>query len=527
MSRKQYDVLIIGGGINGSAIAHDAASRGLKVALVEKGDFSSGTTAASSKLAHGGLRYLKNYDFDLVRESLRERRFLQRIAPHLIKPIPFVMPLYRGGPNKAEIVKLGMILYDILSYDKSWMKYDEQKIPLHKILSIREALIEEPRIMRKNLRCAVKYWDCQISSPERLCLEYLLTAAGNGANVSNYTEVERVLIKDNKVKGVEVRDKTNGMEYKINADIVVNATGPWLDKIIEKYDGNHKPLLRVTKGIHIITPKISNSAVVLSSKKTGRAFFVENWHNHGLIGTTDADFRGDLDSVNATKQDIEGLVDELNEVYNGNISLNDIKYSYAGVRPLINEEEKNETEISRKYNIREESIEGLITVLGGKITTARNLAENAVNVIYKRLGKEIAPCKTKYIPLYGSTRGHKDFLSKELKSHRDKNLTKHLINTYGSKYEKVLNYINPDVEQRISHNQQDIKAQVFYSLEEEMALTLEDFMLRRTHMGVLGQSSNISAFIVADIMAHYLGWDNTKKFEEVDKFQKNVEVRKW
>jgi len=510
MSKKEYDVLVIGGGINGAAIAHDASLRGLKVALVEQKDFGSGTTSASSKLAHGGLRYLKNFELWLVRESLKERRILEKIAPHLVYPLPFIMPLYKDGPNKKSMIRMGMMIYDILSYDKAWMDYEEQKIQGHKMLTAEEVVKQEPRVLKDRLMGGVKYYDCQISSPERLCLEFILTAASNGADVSNYAKVEKVLIKDNKVRGVAVKDKTNGKEYKIKSKIVVNASGPWLDKIIETYDKNHKPILRGTKGIHIITPKLSDNAIILTTKKTERDFFIEPWRGHSLIGTTDTDYDGDLDTVCADKKDIMGLIGDVNDSYGHTLYLRDVKYSYAGVRPLKNEEGKKETEVSRKYEVREEDIEGLVTVKGGKLTTARNLAERTVDIIAKRLDKKVS-CKTHETPLYGSTIGHAEYLEKN----SQKNI-ENLINTYGSKYREVLKY-----------SQSEIKAQILYAMEEEMALTLEDVMLRRTGIGTLGEPNYIYALDIAGTMADHLGWDNAKKIDEVINFKNKIKIRKW
>lgn len=523
MSKNEYDVLVIGGGINGAALAHDAALRGLKVALVEKKDFGWGTTSATSKLAHGGLRYLKNFELGLVRESLKERHVLERIAPHLVYPMPFLLPLYEQGHNKKSLIKIGMTLYDMLSYDKKWADYEEQKIPNHSILSAEQVVKEEPNILKDGLLGAAKYYDCQISNPERLCLEFILTAASNGADVSNYAEVEKVLIKNNKVEGVIVKDKTNSKDYVIKSKIVVNASGPWLDRLIKTYDPNHQQIIRGTKGIHVITKKISNNAVVLSTKTTGRSFFVLPWRGHSLIGTTDVDFNGDLDDVHANQKDISDLITELNEAYGSNISTNDVWYSYAGVRPLVNEEGKKETEVSRRYEIKEEKIEGLITIIGGKLTTARGLAERGVDIIVEKLGKKVQPCKTKETPLYGSTISHKGYLKKRLsKEGADKSLLNHLISTYGAKYEEVLKIARTGARKTLASNQPDIEVQVFYAMEEEMALTLEDFMIRRTGIATLGEPSITCTFAAAGIMAGRLGWDEAKKIDEILSFKKKV-----
>ena len=527
MSGKDYDALIIGGGINGAAIAHDAALRGLKVALVEKKDFGSGTTSASSKLAHGGLRYLKNLEFGLIRESLKERRILEKIAPHLVYPYPFIIPLYKKGHMKKNVIRMGMILYDWLSYDKSQVDYEEQKIPSHKMLSAEEVVNQEPKLLKDNILGGVKYYDCQISSPERLCLEFILTAVSNGADVSNYAELEEVIIQDNKIEGAMVTDKVSGKSFKIKSNIIVNASGPWLDNVIQLYDQSHKPILKGTKGIHIVTPKISNNAIVLTTEKKGRVFFIESWKGHSLIGTTDVYNTEDLDNVHAGEKDVLGLIEDVNEVYGVNLSLNDVKYTYAGVRPLVGGDGK-ETELSRKYEIKEERINGLVTIIGGKITTARKLAEQTVDIISKKLGKKKLVCHTHETPLYGSTKGHANYIAQEIKKDVDKTLVRHLIETYGSKYEEVLKYtVVPKLNNKIIFNHPDIKAQVSYALEKEMAVTLEDFMIRRTCLSVLENLYNTELLKVADIMSKYHGWDEDRKIQEIASLKKAIKVKKW
>jgi len=524
MSKKNYDVLIIGGGINGAAIAHDAALRGLDVALVEKKDFGSGTTSASSKLAHGGLRYLKNFEIGLVRESLRERRILEMIAPHLVYPLKFIIPIYKKGPNRKIVMRAGMTIYDLLSFDKGIMKYEEQKIPSHEVLTAEELLNQEPLIMKDDLLGGVSYYDCQISSPERLCLEYILTAASNGADVANYAEVKNIKIKDNKVSYVNVEDKISKGKYRLNAKTVINASGPWLDRLIKTYDKNHEPLLRGTKGIHIITHKISNNAVVLTTKKTKRNFFIEPWRYHSLIGTTDVSYKGNLDNVMASKKDVKDLVKELNEVYSVNINVSDVKHSYAGIRPLINEDVKKETKISRKYDIMDGDIEGLITIIGGKITTARSLAENTVNLVFQKLGKKKVACKTKNTPLHGSTTSHKKYLKKNAKKKKgfEKETIEHLINIYGSRYEDVLNYTMPWIDKKICPSKKDIKSQIIHAIKEEMTFKLDDFMLRRSGLGTLGYPGDDCTKEVADRLESFLGKDKFNKAEEIIRFKKKV-----
>src|SRR5690625_5228971 len=278
MQTTEYDVLIIGGGINGTAVARDAALRGMKTALVEKEDFGYGTTSRSTRLIHGGLRYLETFDFGLVREGLREREVLLRTAPHLVKPLPFLVPVYKGDNVGLFKLRAGMILYDLLSWDKS--------MPSYRFLSADEALQEEPHLKRENLSGAMIYYDGQVELPERVSVENVMQAAEAGADIANHAEVTEYIWEGNRVVGAHIRDTLTNETLDIRAKYVVNAGGPWIDEMNTRLLKQYKPQMRLTKGIHLLVPRMVNHAIVLLAQSDGRLFFAVPYYDYTLIGTT-------------------------------------------------------------------------------------------------------------------------------------------------------------------------------------------------------------------------------------------------
>ena len=424
----------------------------------------------------------------LVKESLEERAVLQRIAPHLVTPIPFLMPLYKEGYDKKFKIRLGMLFYDLIS---SFSKVENAKygIPRHSMLTAEQAIRQEPELLKDGLVGAVLYYECQISSPERLCLEFILTAASNGADVSNYAEAEKLNIENGAVKSVKVKDNLTGKRYEIKAKIVVNASGPWVDKLMQTYEPAHEQMVRGSKGIHIITKKISYIPIILTTK-AGENVLIIPWREYSLIGTTDDFYKGNLDDVVAERDDIEKLVNKVNEVYGKKISVDDVIAAYAVERRLIKEEGKPETKVSRKYMIREEAIRGLMTVAGGKLTTARALAEKTVNIIVKRLGYDKkrrynVACTTSKTPLYGNTEEYKAQQS----------------------------------------NLPDLKSRIVHLIDNEMALTLQDVMLRRTDIATLGDPGPDVVSQIANIMMGHLKWNNARRTQEISDFNEKMRVR--
>ncbi len=538
MSNKRYDLIIIGGGITGASVAWDASLRGLKVALIEKGDFGSATSSATSKLVHGGLRYLKHMELGLVRESLQERRIMEIIAPHLVYPIPFIFPAYGWGIRGLPAIVSAMVFYDTLSYDRKWLDDDDKKIPAHEKLSVEETLELEPGINPKDLKGAVLYYDCQMYSPERLVLEFVLSACEYGADIANYTKVEDIIRDGDTVRGVVVRDILTDRVYNIEGEITMNVAGPWADIIMGQLRGRSQHGLVRSKGIHIITRPITRSHAVALQTPDGRHFFIAPWRGHSLIGTTDEVFKGMPDEFRVTKKDIDDFIDEVNETYPyGNLTREDVKFFYGGLRPIVEKDTSIEVEVydaSRKYEIydhdEEDGIKGFISAIGGKYTTSRNMARKLVDLVYKKTGRSARQCLTHTTPLYGGQTGRfRSFVERALKSKPDglsEETVENLCRNYGSRYREVVDIAFEKKSYRglISEGFPDIMAEIIYAVRSEMALSLSDVVFRRTGIGTLGNPGDKTLEKIANAMAKELGWDNARKDKEIERVLDTYEL---
>lgn len=515
LGKDNFDLLIVGGGITGATLAWDAVLRGLKVALVDKGDFAVATTSATSKLIHGGLRYLKNGEVGLVRESLRERRILQRIAPHLVYPIPFMMPTYKKGGNKRWMIKAGMIVYDMLSWDRGRLEDPERRIPGHCILSPQRVLEEEPLVVPEGLTGGAVYYDCRCE-PERLCLEFILGAAKEGAVAINYAQVTGLVRNNGAVEGAEVLDRLGGGRHQIRARMVANVAGPWADAIDVLSGAEDEIALKRSKGIHIVTRPLVRRHAVVSQTSEGRHFFIIPWRGHSLIGTTDTEYKGQPDDLSVLDEDVNGFIAEINGAFpSAALRPDDVLYRYVGVRPLVDQD----TEVydaSRKYEIvdhQKSGLKGYITALGGKYTTSRNLASQATDKILARLGKPKTACSTQDTLLPGGVPG--TFSEYERQSYSqagdllDKDALRNLIWTYGARHTQVLDLVRQDASlgERIRDDRLEILAQVAFSIQNEMAFTLCDVLTRRTGIGTLGHPGGEVLDKMAGLAGRLLGWD--------------------
>ncbi len=529
IASEEYDVLIIGGGITGACIAWDAASRGLKVALVEKRDFACATSSATSKLIHGGLRYLKNLEFDLVRESLKERRIMEIIAPHHVHPLPFIVPLYKKGVDPAPMIKIGMLLYDLLSYDKAKLADPDKRIPNHSWLAASDVLDLEPSVKERNLIAGALYYDCQMHCPERLVLDFIKSAVARGADVANYLKVVKLVRKDGRVLGASVRDGLSGDEFDIRARITINASGPWADLLIERNLNKAARHLVRSQGIHIVTrPIVRDHALVLRTPSR-RHFFIIPWRGLSLIGTTDTRYEGDPDDYAVTERAVSDFIEEINWAHpKGELKREDVLFAYGGLRPLVEKETQVEVySASRKYEIydhrRRENIEGLITIIGGKFTTSRNLARKVVDLVFKHLGRRTPPCLTDRLPVYGGEmESFREYLQEQQRKKPlglDERTIEHLVKHYGSRYHEVLRHAEGDSElaEKVCDTRDELRCEVLHAVKREMALTLEDVLLRRTGIGTIGHPGRDALEVCAEIMAKELGWSDEKKREEIDR----------
>lgn len=528
MSGKRYDVFVIGGGITGAFIAWDASLRGLKVALVDKGDFGAATSAATSKLIHGGLRYLKNLEVGLVRESLQERRILEIIAPHHVYPIPFIFPAYGWGMRGLPAVLSAMVAYDTLSYDRKWINDDDKKIPEHGKLSANEIIEKVSVLDPRDLKGGALYYDCQMYSPERLTLEVISSAHEYGADVANYTVVEDIIVSGDKVKGGKVRDLLNDKLYEIVSEVTVNAAGPWADILNSKVRGNkHHSIIR-SKGVHIITKPLHKDHAVVLQTKRGRLFFIIPWRGHSLIGTTDMVYKGNPDDFRVVRKDICDFLDEINRaVPSAGLSPSDVLFHYGGLRPLVDKDTGIEGEVyeaSRKYKITDhepgEGIKGFITAMGGKYTTSRNMARQLVDIICRKLGRGEILCLTHTTPLCGGEMGRYASFVERAKKKRpgvlSEEVIEHLCRNFGSRYLDVIGYDQKKGLDPVCDGFPDIWAEIYYTIHREMSIRLSDVLFRRTGLCTLGNPGDRIIEAVADVMARELKWSKSRRRNEIE-----------
>ena len=471
-SDHPYDLLVVGGGINGAAVANVACGEGLRVALVEKGDFAGGTSSKSTKLIHGGLRYLEHFEFDLVKESLKERYIQLKNAPHLVRPLEFIIPVYQGDKRPLWMMRLGVWMYDLFCG-----KYLIQK---HRGLRAKDVAAQLPGIKTEGLVGGVTYFDAQMDDA-RLCLENVLSARAKGADVSNYVEAAAFIKVNGKVKGVVAKDLASGRTFKIHAKQVVCAVGPWTNSVLQMESGQPSGRIRTTKGVHVVYRQLlSSRAMLLQTRSDNRIFFVIPWMGHSLIGTTDTDDDSPADRVDVTPEDVEYLMSELARVFpDVQFKNEEIVTTFAGLRPLVREG-GDPSQVSRRHII-EETISGLVYVIGGKYTTYRRIAVDCVGRILRH---PIQKNEFDY-PLFGSGEVHEAsaVLAKEFGV--PESTVEHLRNKYGSRLRDVLVLTRRDgrLKEWITHGAPDILAQVVYAREVEMARTVEDVIWRRLGLG--------------------------------------------
>ena len=511
-----FDIIIIGGGIIGAGIAHDATLRGFSTLLVEKEDFGCGTTSRSSRLIHGGLRYLRQLQLGLVHQDLRERDVLLHIAPHLVHPMRFVIPLTSGDPLQRLVLPIGLRLYDLLFFRKS--------LPSHEHLSRRETLQLEPELDLKGLTGSLLYSDCQAPFVERLCLENVIAATEHGAVILNHARVTGFLREGNAVSGVQVQDTLSGQAYQMQGRIVVNATGHWVDTVREMLGKGAPPMIRRTKGIHLLTPQLSRNAVVSFALSDGRLFFVIPWQGYSLIGTTDTDYTGNLDAVEADAADVAYVLAALKRTFPG-VKPGDVSYTYAGLRALARSGAGRAGDVSRDHKLvdheRKDGIAGVISVLGGKITAYRAVADNAMNLVCRKLGARRL-CLTARAPLPGAPSVSEDSVQRAASEYGlPVETVAHLAELYGSRFSQGLDIVKRDASagQRLCTHSPDIVAQVRHAVEHEWALTVSDFLLRRSALGLAPCQGLDAAETVAREMGRLLGWSAADQQRQIEAYR--------
>lgn len=524
---RPFDAIVVGAGINGAGIARDASLRGLSVLLVDKQDIGAGTTSRSTRLVHGGLRYLEHRELPLVRESLREREVLLHIAPHLVHPLSFLLPIYEEHKRGTKMIRMGMMAYDALSLDKSMSR--------HRMLNRAEALQREPGLRREGLRGAAAYYDAQAEYPERLSLENALDARRTGAVVLPYmrvTELKRG--PAGRVIGVGLHDELHDRAYTADAGVVVNAAGPWVDRVLGAIEAPDQRMIGGTKGSHMVVeafPGAPREAVYAEAVEDGRPYFIVPWNGLYLIGTTDSRFDGDLDTVAATDDEVAYLISETNKLIpDAALSTDEVLYTYAGVRPLPSAPEGEEGSITRSHVIHDHApgVEGLLSIVGGKITTYRQLAEEVVDGVVKKLDRKAGRCRTHQIPLPGGTAYPFDAFRARFRatSGLPRETADRLLRIYGTRAAEVLDYADghPDLREPFDSETGAIGAEVAFSLRTELAETLTDVIQRRTMVGFGAEVGLNAVDAAAEIAVRHLGWSDARAAREAASFRAQVDL---
>ncbi len=538
MSEEEYDIVIIGGGITGAGIARDAALRGLKVALFDKSDFASGTSSKSSKLVHGGLRYLEQAEIALVFESVSERGVQMKMAPHLVRPLSFLVPVFEEARVGLELMNVGLWIYDTLALFRS--------PKLHKTMRGPDKVLEaEPGILAEGLKGAIEYYDCY-TDDSRLVLENILSAEERGARCQSYTEVIDIERTLGKVSAVRVRNTISGEEETVLTSSVIMATGPWSDKTSPEIGaGMNTPLLSPTKGVHVVFPREMlplKRAMTIMSPIDERVMFAIPWRGRTVIGTTDTYFDGDPDEVHASAEDVEYLCKSANHLFpKANFRPEDVIATWAGLRPLIHEEAESASDVSREHQIYVND-DGVILIAGGKLTTYRLMAKDTVKAAIRWLcdwkndpfaDREPKRPRTKKRPLPGgvgfsdpSADGVRAFAKEQSeKSGISYDLMEHWAFTYGSRATLLVDMVAADasLQEPLQDDLPHTWAEIQFAIDHERVQTVDDILSRRVPLLLLAKDQGLDLVdAVAQRMAAAKDWDQARIELEVSRYKKTV-----
>jgi len=521
LGTKQFDVLVIGGGVTGAGTALDAATRGLSTALVEQRDFASGTSSRSSKLFHGGLRYLEQMNFDLVREALKERELmLTRLAPHLVRPVSFLYPLTGRGWERPYVTA-GLTLYDSMGGARS--------VPRHKQLTRTGALKIAPALKRESLTGALLYYDAQ-ADDARHTMTTVRTAAAYGATVTASARVVDLLRAGERVVGAVVEDVETGERVEVHASVVINCTGVWTDDVQTMAGGRGRFHVRASKGVHIVVARDrinSESGLILRTEKS--VLFVIPWGTHWIIGTTDTDWELDRAHPAATRADIDYILEHLNGVLNVPLTHADIQGVYAGLRPLLSGESEDTSQLSREHAVARPQ-PGLISIAGGKYTTYRVMAADAVDAAREDIGGDVSDSVTEFIPLSGAE-GYPALLNQVDRLARHQGLPvwriDHLLRRYGSLVHELFALAEDDrsLYEPLPGAEEYLKVEAVYAVTHEGALHLDDVLARRTRVSIETPDRGVeSAESVSHLVAPLFGWDEEQRAAEVAAYRARVEA---
>lgn len=538
---REFDALVIGAGIYGSFIAWDAALRGLSVALIDKGDVGNATSANSLRIIHGGLRYLQDFNLPLVRSMVSERRAWMKIAPHLVHPLPFLMPTTRELSRSRSALKIALRINDLIGYDRNHSLDLHKWMPASQVLSKRDFLAQVPGFESQDVTGGAMWFDAQLYSSERLLLSVILSAEQKGAVVANYVQATSFLHNGNSVKGVTAKDVLTGQEFDIRAGCVVNAAGPWVGSLMNTLHGFETSLrFRPSIALNLVTRQVlAEFALGVpgryfittengSQERRSRVLFIVPWHGYSILGTLHAAYSGTPEGIQIDQGTIDGFLAEINAAYPAaGLSRDDVYHIHYGLLPVVGVgRSRHSIKLLRESIVydheKKDGLSGLISVVGVKYTTARRAAEKVVNLVFNKLGWESPPCQTHATPLYGGQiECFSDFVLRAVSNRPhglDSQVVERLVYHYGSEYGQILGYLDhePDLGQSITVNRGIIKAEIVHAVRAEMARTLADVVLRRTNLGAAGPPGVETLNACADVIAGELGWDQSQRYLEIE-----------
>jgi len=536
MAATELDVLVVGGGVVGAGSALDAATRGLRVGLVEMRDWASGTSSRSSKLIHGGLRYLEMFDFGLVREALRERGLLlDRLAPHLVHRVPFLYPLHHRVWERAY-VGAGLMLYDTIGMSAA----HPRGVPMHRHLSARSVRRIAPGLRQDAFIGALQYYDAQVDDA-RHTMTLVRTAASFGAQVANRTQAIEFVRAGERVVGAVIRDLESGRDYPVRAKVVVNAAGVWTDEITElvggggigsAFGGNGSLRVQASKGVHLVIPRdriALSTGLILKTEKS--VLFVIPWGRHWIVGTTDTPWVLDKGHPAASASDIDYLLGHVNKVLESPLTRDDVQGVYAGLRPLLVGESDQTSKLSREHTVVTPA-PGLVMVAGGKYTTYRVMAGDAIDAAAASIGGQRAPCVTDRALLLGADGYRARWNQRHLLAH-DAGLhvarVEHLLNRYGSMTVELLALVkaDPELGKPLPGAHDYLRVEIVYACTHEGARHLTDLLTRRTRISIETWDRGLSAApAAADLAAPILGWDEEARTRQIAVYLRRVEAER-
>lgn len=551
LASREWDVLIVGGGIYGAWALWDATLRGLSAALIEKDDFGGATSSNSLKIIHGGLRYLQHLDIKRMRESIHERKVLMRVAPQFVHPLPCVMPTYGHGVKGKEVMTAAMIMNDIIGFDRNKGSDPQKILPNGKTISKEELLEILPGLDETNLTGGAVWYDCQVYNSERMLISVIKSAVKQGAMAANHTEVLNFITEGNKVLGLNIRDKISGMTYTVKSKIVLNTTGPWINNLLGQLNG-HRPKeeFRLSKAMNLVVNKriTQKFAAGIPSKfefkdadavinKGSRLLFFTPWREYTLIGTTHVPWSGNPDEFAITEEDVTTFLEEFNQAYPAMaIQRDEVVYHYGGLLPMDDNGEiksEHDVKLTKHYKLIDHQqlngLEGLVSILGVKYTTARDVAAKSVNVIMKKLRKR-GRSRTEKVNITGGEIGNFAHFMQEERAKRpwslDESVVEHLVYNFGADYTQVLALLNDNDawSEKVSDDAAVLQAEIVYGIREEMALHLTDVIKRRTELGSAAYPGDEAAERCADLMAAELGWDDEQKEYELDALKQSYQT---